>query len=74
VWVADPERLDYRGHEIIDLRTPRAARLPRLDGLVEVSRARWLLVDRDAPGFTRILEIGRVVVTTSAVHLVELPE
>lgn len=57
VWVSRPELLEYAHHRIIDLRTPRAARLrvhswePRspskLDRLVTASRAHWLLVEDD---------------------------
>lgn len=50
VWVARPELLDYAQHRIVDLRTPRVAPLrftDRFARLVEASRARWLLVERD---------------------------
>lgn len=53
VWVARPELLDYARLRVIDLRTPRIARLresgDRLARLVTASRARWLLVEDDVP-------------------------
>jgi hypothetical protein len=51
VWVAHPEQLEYRGHVVFDLRTPRVVRLAdpkkpeRLASAVRATGARWLLVD-----------------------------
>jgi len=54
VWVTRPELLDYARYKVIDLRTPRAAKLrdpigsdSRLRRLVHASRARWLLFEVD---------------------------
>jgi hypothetical protein len=54
VWVQRPDTLDYARHDIVDLRTPRSARLrateaadTHLDRLVAASRAHWLLVEPD---------------------------
>jgi hypothetical protein len=54
VWVSRPEALDYARHRIVDLRTPRAARLrvpdasdTRLDKLLTASHARWLVLEAD---------------------------
>lgn len=54
VWLTRPERIDYAIHDIVDLRTPRFARLrvagapdQRMARVIKATRARWLLVERD---------------------------
>lgn len=45
VWVARPERLDFRAHRILDLRTPRAA--PRRAAVLRALHPDFLLVEDD---------------------------
>lgn len=45
VWVARPERLDYRAHRILDLRTPRSA--ARRTAILRTLRPEFLLVEDD---------------------------
>lgn len=54
VWVAQPERLDYTRHTLVDLRTPRVARYrelvmgPHRRNLARIAKtARYLLVELD---------------------------
>lgn len=54
VWVAQPERLDYTRHELVDLRTPRVARYrelvmrPHRRSLARIAKtARYLVVELD---------------------------
>jgi hypothetical protein len=56
VWVAEPERLDYARHRIVDLRTPMAGRLrvqrwgahaSKLDQVLAALQASFLLVEGD---------------------------
>jgi hypothetical protein len=54
VWLARPETLDYAQHHIVDLRTPRSARLRvpgaddrRFERLLTASHARWLVFEAD---------------------------
>jgi len=65
IWVARPERLDYRAHRFVDLRTPRAARLrihrfdahtSRMAALVAATGAQYLLLEEDLRGALRIRE------------------
>ena len=65
LWVARPERLDYRTHRFVDLRTPRAARLRvhRFDAhtsqfaeLVAATGADYLLLEEDLRGALRVRE------------------
>lgn len=73
LWVVRPELVDPRDHVIFDLRTPRAAKVGKLDALLRASRARWLLVESAGePGVARLVEKGVVVLSRDGVQLVEL--
>ncbi|MEJ7598274.1 MAG: hypothetical protein WKG01_10220 [Kofleriaceae bacterium] len=65
IWIARPERLAYGDHEIIDLRTPRTARLrvhrfgahpSRLAQLVAATGARYLLLEADDRHLARMAD------------------
>jgi hypothetical protein len=73
VWVARPELLDYSRNEIVDLRSPRVARVTRLDKVLAATRARWLLVEVDSD--TRpaaIVAAAHPVASMAGVQLVQL--
>ncbi len=73
VWVSRPEQLDYTRHDIIDLRTPLAARSKKLEKLLTASRARWLLLDpENRSSFAKVLAQSRVVANTQGVRLLAL--
>lgn len=65
IWLARPERLDYARHRIIDLRTPRVARLrvhrwgvhrSRLAELVTAAGAQYLLLETDDRHLARLAD------------------
>ena len=71
VWVGRPELLDYAAHRIVDLRTPRVARTgDRIGAVVTASRARWLLVEDDAP--QPLAALGHAIASGGRARLIEL--
>src|SRR5262249_22175758 len=76
VWVARPELLDYAQHRIVDLRTPRVARLRDSEKLAEVvsgAHAGWLLIEDDVPrALNELAENHPVAVAFGGVRLVDL--
>ncbi|MGE5184462.1 MAG: hypothetical protein ACM31C_20470 [Acidobacteriota bacterium] len=77
VWVTRPELLDYAANRIVDLRTPRVAKLrdpDRFAELVSASHARWLLLEDDVPrGLDALAERGRVAANGPRVRLIAMP-
>lgn len=65
IWIARPERLDYADHHIIDLRTPRVARLrvhrwgrhrSPLAELVVAAGVQYLLIEADDRHLARLAD------------------